>query len=288
MKKAFLTAAIFTITGILLAGCSVAAPSDDIADPNELPTVTIVDESEEISPDIEDIILSDSNSGSIKSDSPVIKEQRDEDSEHEKKPETDIKEQATQAPENTPKAKEEDATPMSTPKPVAETKPKMDSPSAAPKPSQPVKTETVSQPEKPVEPTPVPTVEPTPEPTTEPTPEPTPEPQPEMEIMGGGFNKAVLAAINEARALHENPAMSLDSGLCAKALEHAKEMARQGKRFHSCGGVESVSDSSSSGRTIGARSAIHASDLELNAGLSRLGVGSVRINGKQYTCVIGR
>jgi len=286
MKKAFLTAAIFTITGILLAGCSVAAPSDDIADSNELPTVTIVDESEEIKPDIEDIILSDSNSGSIKNDSPVIKEQGDEDSEQEKKPQTDVTEQATKAPENTPK--EEDATPKNTPKPVAETKPKMDSPSTTPKPSQPVKMEPVSQPEKPVEPTAVPTVEPTPEPTTEPTPEPTPEPQPEMEIMGGGFNKAVLAAINEARALHENPAMSLDSGLCSKALEHAKEMARQGKRFHSCGGVESVSDSSSSGKTIGARSAIHASDLELNAGLSKLGVGSVKINGKQYTCVIGR
>jgi len=286
MKKAFLTAAIFTITGILLAGCSVAAPSDDIADSNELPTVTIVDESEEIKPDIEDIILSDSNSGSIKNDSPVIKEQGDEDSEQEKKPQTDVTEQAAKAPENTPK--EEDATPKNTPKPVAETKPKMDSPSTTPKPSQPVKMEPVSQPEKPVEPTAVPTVEPTPEPTTEPTPEPTPEPQPEMEIMGGGFNKAVLAAINEARALHENPAMSLDSGLCSKALEHAKEMARQGKRFHSCGGVESVSDSSSSGKTIGARSAIHASDLELNAGLSKLGVGSVKINGKQYTCVIGR
>ena len=280
MKKTAI--AIFTMMGMLLAGCSAELPVADMTAPIEQPTAAIVDESEEIKPDIEDITLSDSNSGSIKSDSPVIKEQRDEDSVPEKKPETDVKEQATKAPENTPK--EENATQKSTPKPVAETKPKMDSPSTTSKPSQPVKAEPVPQPEKTATPAPTPTAEPMPAP----TPEPTPEPQAKMEVMGGGFNNGVLAAINEARALHGNVAMSLDGGLCAKALEHAKEMARQGKRFHSCGGVESVSDSSSSARTIGARSAIHASDLELNAGLTSLGVGSVKINGKQYTCVIGR
>ena len=106
--------------------------------------------------------------------------------------------------------------------------------------------------------------------------------------MDSGFNNAVLDAINEARALSGNAPLSLDGSLCETALAHAKEMAKQGAIFHACGGVESVSDSTGSGKTIGTRSAIHASDLELNAGLISLGVGSVTYNGKQYTCVIGR
>lgn len=161
--------------------------------------------------------------------------------------------------------KAEDTEPERTPDPMPE-------PTAAPTP----------------EPTKEPTPEPTPEPTKEPTPEPTSEPQDDTEVMGGSFNSAVLDAVNEARALSGNAPLSLDSSLCAQALSHAKEMAQQGKIFHGCGGVESVSDSNESGRLIGMRSAIHASDLELNAGLTSLGVGSVKINGRQYTCVIGR
>ena len=130
------------------------------------------------------------------------------------------------------------------------------------------------------------TPKPTPKPTPEPTP--TPEPEPEMEIMGGSFNSAVLAAVNEARAEYGNAPLVLNSGLCAQALAHAKAMAERGEIFHSCGGVESVSNDSRSARTIGIRSAVHASDLTLNAGLTSLGVGSVKIGDKQYTCVIGR
>ena len=131
--------------------------------------------------------------------------------------------------------------------------------------------------------TPKPTPKPTPEPTQEPTP--TPEPEPEMEIMGGSFNSAVLTAVNAARAEYGNAPLVLDSGLCAKALAHAKEMAERGEIFHSCGGAESVSNAAGSGSTIGTRSAAHATGLALDADRSRLGVGSVKIGDKQYTCV---
>ena len=106
-----------------------------------------------------------------------------------------------------------------------------------------------------------------------------------MEIMGGSFNSAVLAAVNAARAEYGNAPMALDSGLCAKALAHAKKMAERGEIFHSCGGAESVSNAVGSGSTIGTRSAAHATGLSLDADRSRLGVGSVKIGDKQYTCV---
>lgn len=106
-----------------------------------------------------------------------------------------------------------------------------------------------------------------------------------MEVMGGSFNSAVLAAVNAARAEYGNAPMALDSGLCAKALAHAKAMAERGEIFHSCAGAESVSNAVGSGSTIGTRSAAHATGLALDADRSRLGVGSVKIGDKQYTCV---
>lgn len=106
-----------------------------------------------------------------------------------------------------------------------------------------------------------------------------------MEIMGGSFNSAVLAAVNAARAENGNAPLVLDSGLCAQALAHAKAMAERGEIFHSCAGAESVSNAAGSGSTIGTRSAVHASGLALDADRSRLGVGSVKIGDKQYTCV---
>lgn len=106
-----------------------------------------------------------------------------------------------------------------------------------------------------------------------------------MEIMGGSFNSAVLSAVNAARAENGNAPMALDSGLCAKALAHAKEMAERGEIYHACGGAESVSNAAGSGSTIGTRSAAHATGLALDADRSRLGVGSVKIGDKQYTCV---
>lgn len=208
-----------------------------------------------------------------------------------------------ETPEAVKKQEKEPAKTEKQEKPTPEPTGKADAPKPTKQPDTPKPTlnPTSAQTKQPEKPKPTkqtvtsaPMQEQTPEPTKapastpEPTPEPTSAPQPEMEVMGGGFNSEVLAAVNEARALQGNTALSLDSGLCAKAVEHAKEMARQGKAFHSCGGVESVSDSSGSGKTIGARSAIHASDLELNGGLTSLGVGSVRIGDKQYTCVIGR
>lgn len=129
------------------------------------------------------------------------------------------------------------------------------------------------------------TVTPKPTPKLTPEPTPTPEPEPEMEIMGGSFNSAVLAAVNAARAEYGNAPLVLDSGLCAKALAHAKEMAERGEIFHSCGGAESVSNAAGSGSTIGTRSAAHATGLALDTDRSRLGVGSVKIGDKQYTCV---
>ena len=106
-----------------------------------------------------------------------------------------------------------------------------------------------------------------------------------MEVMGGSFNSAVLAAVNAARAEYGNAPLVLDSGLCAKALAHAKEMAERGEIFHSCAGAESVSNAAGSGSTIGTRSAAHATGLALDTDRSRLGVGSVKIGDKQYTCV---
>lgn len=293
MKKAVI--AIFTLTGMLLAGCSAELPIADMTDLTEQPTEVVNEQTEQPAPNDEHIFLSDSNS-EIDTAESYLPSDKTEDTTHAILPVSEEPDEAEPKHEDKPQAEEakkvqeekpaEKAVKKSdkTPTPVANTGLEIVIPTTEPEPSEPAKTEPVPQPEKPATPTPTPTVEPTPAP----TPEPTPEPQVEMETMGGGFNSDVLAAINEARALHGNAAMSLDGGLCAKALEHAKEMARQGKRFHSCGGVESVSDSSSSARTIGARSAIHASDLELNAGLTSLGVGSVKINGKQYTCVIGR
>lgn len=106
-----------------------------------------------------------------------------------------------------------------------------------------------------------------------------------MEVMGGSFNSAVLAAVNAARAEYGNAPLVLDSGLCAQALAHAKEMAERGEIFHSCAGAESVSNATGSGSTIGTRSVAHATGLALDADRSRLGVGSVKIGDKQYTCV---
>ena len=277
MKKTAI--AIFTLTGILLAGCS-AEPTISLT---EQPSAAITEEAKGNAPDDERISLSDSKTNigtaeptlsteKVEDASPSVQPKKEESNEAPSTPNEKTKGEAkaTKASETAPKVKAND-TPKATAKPVADTEAKIVIPSAEPEKSEPAKTEPTPQPEKPA-----------------PTVEPTPEPQPEPEVMGGGFNSDVLAAINEARALHGNAAMSLDGGLCSQALEHAKEMARQGKRFHSCGGVESVSDSSGSARTIGARSAVHASDLELNAGLTSLGVGSVKTNGKQYTCVIGR
>jgi len=177
--------------------------------------------------------------------------------------------------------------PVQTPKPAATATVEIKTPGKQDeeKPAESPKPEPTSKPAPAPtsEPTPEPTPAPTPNPTPEPTPVPTPEPQ--MEVMGGSFNSAVLAGVNEVRAQNGNAPLKLDSGLCAKALAHAKEMAAKGETFHSCGGAESVTGSTAGGKTIGLRSAAHATGLALDADRSRLGVGSVKVGDKQYTCV---
>lgn len=106
-----------------------------------------------------------------------------------------------------------------------------------------------------------------------------------MVEMDWNYNLEVLRGVNENREFYGNAPMALDSDLCAKALAHAKEMARQGKIFHDCFGTESVSNSNESGYVMGIRSSVHASGLALDADHSRLGVGSAIYNGVQYTCV---
>jgi len=177
--------------------------------------------------------------------------------------------------------------PVQTPKPAATATVEIKTPGKQDeeKPAESPKPEPTSKPAPAPtsEPTPEPTPAPTPNPTPEPTPVPTPEPQ--MEVMGGSFNSAVLAGVNEVRAQNGNAPLKLDSGLCAKALAHAKEMAAKGETFHSCGGAESVTGSTAGGKSIGLRSAAHATGLALDADRSRLGVGSVKVGDKQYTCV---
>jgi len=196
------------------------------------------------------------------------------------------KPQATKKPESTPKpaatatveiktpGKQDEEKPAETPKPEPTSKP-APAPTSEPTPE--------PKPEPTSKPTPAPTPEPTPEPTPVPTQEPDPEPQ--MVAMSGSFNNAVLAGVNEVRAQNGNAPLKLDSGLCAKALAHAKEMAAKGETFHSCGGAESVTGSTAGGKSIGLRSAAHATGLALDADRSRLGVGSVKVGDKQYTCV---
>ena len=105
--------------------------------------------------------------------------------------------------------------------------------------------------------------------------------------LGSGFNKAVLAGVNSERAFQGVPAVSLDGRKCAKALAHALAMAKTKKVFHAGLGYEAVTDSTSSGRSIGKRCANHAGDLAVNTELHTIGVGSVKAGGKQYTCVYG-
>lgn len=191
-----------------------------------------------------------------------------------KKPVQTPKPAATATVEIKTPGKQDEEKPAESPKPEPTSKP-APAPTSEPTPE--------PKPEPTSKPTPAPTPEPTPEPTPVPTQEPDPEPQ--MVVMGGSFNSAVLAGVNEVRAQNGNAPLKLDSGLCAKALAHAKEMAAKGETFHSCGGAESVTGSTAGGKTIGLRSAAHATGLALDADRSRLGVGSVKVGDKQYTCV---
>lgn len=265
MKKAVSAFAIIALIGVLGAGCAAESPDVSASPDSERICVTETTTPGEATQATNELIFSDSsqnNDTPQQSEVPEVNAPKAQDTDQEQQPEKTSS--APKASDTSAKEKEPSEKPQKTEKPEpAETKAPQ-TPAAATA-------------------TPKPTPKPTPEPTQEPTP--TPEPEPEMEIMSGSFNSAVLAAVNAARAEYGNAPMALDSGLCAKALAHAKEMAERGEIFHSCAGAESVSNAVGSGSTIGTRSAAHATGLALDADRSRLGVGSVKIGDKQYTCV---
>lgn len=272
MKKAVSAFAIIALIGVLCAGCAAESPDVSASPDSERIRATEVSTPGEAAQATSELILSDSsqnNDTPQQSEVPEVNAPTAQDKDQEQQPE-----KTSSAPKasDTPATTEEPAEkPQKTEKPEATV-------TRAPQTPAATKSQESTAPVTP-KPTPKPMLEPTQEPT------PTPEPEPEMEIMGGSFNSAVLAAVNTARAENGNAPMALDSGLCAKALAHAKEMAERGEIFHSCGGAESVSNAAGSGSTIGTRSAAHATGLALDADRSRLGVGSVKIGDKQYTCV---
>lgn len=272
MKKAISAFAIITLIGVLCAGCAAELPDVSTAPDSETIRVTETSTPDESSQATSELTFSGSsqnNDTPQQSEVPEVLTPASQETEQEQQPEKTL---STQKASDMPAKTEEPAEkPQKTEKPETV---------ATKAPQKPAATE--SQ-----EPAATATPKPTPKPMLEPTqePTPTPEPEPEMEIMGGSFNSAVLAAVNAARAENGNAPLVLDSGLCAKALAHAKEMAERGEIFHSCGGAESVSNAAGSGSTIGTRSAAHATGLALDADRSRLGVGSVKIGDKQYTCV---
>lgn len=268
MKKAVSVFAIIALIGVLCAGCAAESPDTSISTNEESVHTAETSTPDESSQITSEFSLSDSKQNHIAPQQSKIPEV------HTSLPKE--KEQEQRSEKSSPGQKASDM-PAKTEEP-AEKPQKTEKPetAATKAPQKPAATE--SQ-----EPAATATPKPTPKPTPEPTP--TPEPEPEMEIMGGSFNSAVLAAVNAARAEYGNAPLVLDSGLCAKALAHAKEMAERGEIFHSCGGAESVSNAAGSGSTIGTRSAAHATGLALDADRSRLGVGSVKIGDKQYTCV---
>lgn len=272
MKKAVSAFAIIALIGVLGAGCAAESPDVSASPDSERIRVTETTTPGEATQATSELILSDSSQNNDtlqQSEVPEVNAPKAQDTDQEQQPEKTSS--APKASDTPAKAEEPAEKPQKTEKPeTAATKaPQTPAATKSPKPAATA--------------TPKPTPQPTPEPTQEPTP--TPEPEPEMEVMGGSFNSAVLAAVNAARAEYGNAPLVLDSGLCAKALAHAKEMAERGEIFHSCGGAESVSNAAGSGSTIGTRSAAHATGLALDADRSRLGVGSVKIGDKQYTCV---
>lgn len=272
MKKAISAFAIITLIGVLCAGCAAESPDVSTSPDSETLRVTETSTPGEAAQATSELILSGSNQNNDtpqQSEVPEVLTPTPQETEQEQQPKkTSSAPKASDAPATTEEPAEK---PQKTEKPEATVTRAPQTPAAT------------KSPESTAPVTPKPTPKPMLEPTQEPTP--TPEPEPEMEIMGGSFNSAVLAAVNAARAENGNAPLVLDSGLCAKALAHAKEMAERGEIFHSCGGAESVSNAAGSGSTIGTRSAAHATGLALDADRSRLGVGSVKIGDKQYTCV---
>jgi hypothetical protein len=120
-----------------------------------------------------------------------------------------------------------------------------------------------------------------------------PTPVESFTYMPDDYAQAVCSGVNYKRANNgeysTDVQVSLDSGLCSKAKEHAMAMAKAGDAFHSgLGYAESVAmGASKNGETAGARSAVHAPSL-LASDVVRLGVGAVKApDGTIYLCVMG-
>lgn len=271
-KTAAISAVMAMLTLMsLAAGCVINRP------PTELPPPAHTDTPQTQPPEVENtIVLSDGNVNetgtptAAPSVEPTAAEETPEATQgHAQTAEpTEIPEPTSQQPSEPTPAATPKPTPMQTPVPT---------PAATPKPT-PV-------------PTPAPTPKPTPLPTPVPTPVPTPTetPEPEIIAMGSDFNNALLAAINEIRVGdYGHEPLTLDSSWCAQSLAHAIEMAERGEMFHSCFGTEGVSESTSSPRVMGIAFAAHISSIVTDARHSRLGIGSVKIGDKQYTCVFSR
>ena len=132
------------------------------------------------------------------------------------------------------------------------------------------------------------TTQTTPKATPRPTAKPTATLAPQMEVLGSSYNNEVVRGINACRAdFGVTTQASLNSSMCAKALAHAKEMAKAGKRYHSSlGYTEMVSSAKIGGYGMGQDTCVHVSAFASDE-ITQIGVGAVRYNGKQYTCVIG-
>ena len=249
MKKAVSAFAIIALIGVLGAGCAAESPDASAAPDGGTICVTETSTPGEAAQAASEWILSGSNQSNDTPQQSEIPQVRT--------PAPQEKDQEQQ-PEKTSPAPKASDTPASPEEPAAKLQKTEKSETAATKaPQTPAATKS-QQTAAPA----------TPKPAPKPTPESTPVPEPEL-----------------ARAENGNAPMALDGGLCVKALAHAKEMAERGEIYHACGGAESVSNAAGSGSTIGTRSAAHATGLALDADRSRLGVGSVKIGDKQYTCV---
>ena len=106
------------------------------------------------------------------------------------------------------------------------------------------------------------------------------------------YIKGVMSSINEMRNEDEVNNGILDAELCKKAQAHADEMAKKGKRFHGCGGTESIGEGISitddGARYMGVRLTAHNGNLAREE-YTKFGIGAaIGKNGNVFVCVIAR
>lgn len=205
MKKAVSAFAVVALIGVLFTGCATESPDVSTAPDSETIRVTETSTPGEAAQATSELILSDSsqnNDTPQQSEVPEVLTPTPQETEQEQQPEkTSPAPQASDTPATTEEPAEK---PQKTEKPEATV-------TRAPQTPAATKSQESTAPVTP-KPTPKPMLEPTQEPT------PTPEPEPEMEVMGGSFNSAVLAAVNAARAEYGNAPLVLDSACAPKPL----------------------------------------------------------------------